>query len=277
MPKISHSPNKSGSTIMKRNHLFICLLILLVVAVIPVTASPVISSISPATAPNNGDVTVTITGTGFNEQSTVLLTSPYSFDAAIYGTIVSRSPTSMTCTFSLNGKNPAKYSVLVNSPFTDPYGNYYPQDIGALDEGFDITQGTGTVLTTATTLETTAPTPVPADGSIFVSSFPSRANIYLDNEYKGLTPYTMKNVENGRHTVLVRLTGYQDWITNVVISGDSESLSARLVSITPTIATLVTTPSPTPVATVPRTFSPLGTELGIIATMGAALLLIKRK
>jgi hypothetical protein len=261
---------------MKRNHLFICLLLLLVVAVIPATASPVISSISPATAPNNGDVTVTITGTGFNAVSKVWISADTT-GSVIYGTVVSWSPTSIICTFPLNGQTPAKFNVFVNTPFTDPAGGYWPQDVGILDLGFDITQGTGTVSTTATTLETTTPTTVPADGSIFVSSFPSGANIYLDNEYKGLTPYTLKKVENGRHTVLVRLTGYRDWITNVVISGDSESLSARLVSITPTTTAPVTTPSPTPVATVPRTFAPLGTELGIIATMGAALLLLKRK
>lgn len=260
---------------MKRNHLFICLLLLLVVAVIPATASPVISSISPATVPNTGDVTITITGTGFNAESTVWMNT-YNAPENLYGTIISWSPTSITCTFPLNGQTPAQYNLWVNSPFT-AHGTYFPQDVSVIYDGLTIYRGNTVTATTATTLETTAPTSVPADGSIFVSSFPSRANIYLDNEYKGLTPYTMKNVENGRHTVLVRLTGYQDWITNVVISGDSESLSARLVSITPTTATPVTTPSPTPVATIPRTFAPLGAELGLIATLSAALILIKRK
>jgi hypothetical protein len=260
---------------MKQFPLFVCLiLLLLVLTVMPATASPVISSISPATAPNNGDVTVTISGTGFNAQSTVVLTSPYSPDT-IQGTIVSWSPTLITCTFSLNGQTPTQYDVYVDSPFTDPYGNYHPQDIGSLGAGFTMYQGTGTTAPITTTPTPTPPTQVPADGSIFVSSFPSGANIYLDNEYKGLTPVTLNNVENGRHDVRVRLAGYEDWITNVIVYGDSSSLSARLTPAT-TTAPIITN-IPTTVATVRKTVSPLGIELGVFAIIGAALLLIKRK
>jgi hypothetical protein len=260
---------------MKQFPLFVCLvLLLLVVTVMPATASPVISSISPATAPNNGDVTVTISGTGFNAQSTVVLTSPYSPDT-IQGTIVSWSPTLITCTFSLNGQTPTQYDVYVDSPFTDPYGNYHPQDIGSLGAGFTMYQGTSTTAPVTTNPTPTPPTQVPADGSIFVSSFPSGANIYLDNEYKGLTPLTLEYIENGRHDVRVRHAGYEDWITNVVVYGDSSSLSARLTPAT-TTAPIITT-IPTTVATVRKTVSPLGIELGVFAIIGAALILIKRK
>ena len=260
---------------MKQFPLFVCLvLLLLVVTVMPATASPVISSISPATAPNNGDVTVTISGTGFNAQSTVVLTSPYSPDT-IQGTIVSWSPTLITCTFSLNGQTPTQYDVYVDSPFTDPYGNYHPQDIGSLGAGFTMYQGTSTTAPVTTNPTPTPPTQVPADGSIFVSSFPSGANIYLDNEYKGLTPLTLEYIENGRHDVRVRHAGYEDWITNVVVYGDSSSLSARLTTAT-TTAPIITN-IPTTVATVRKTVSPLGIELGVFAIIGAALILIKRK
>ena len=263
---------------MKRFPLFVCLvLLLLVVTVIPVTASPGIYSVSPTTAPNNGDVTVTITGTGFNSQSKVWLNSDYAPDGPIYGTIVSLSPTSITCTFSLHDQTPAQYNVWVNSPFTDPYGTYYPQDVGEVSSVFKVYQGTGTTAPITTTPIPTYTTPVPENGSIFVSSFPSGANIYLDNEYKGLTPLTLKYVENGRHVVLVRLTGYRDWITNEVVYGDSSSLSAKLVFITPTTATTVPTTTAPPTATVRKTVSPLGIELGIFAIIGAALFLIKRK
>jgi hypothetical protein len=259
---------------MKRFPLFVCMVfLLLVVAGIPVTASPTISSISPSTAPNNGDVTVTITGTGFNSDSTVWLNKPYSTDAAIYGTVLSRSETSITCTFSLKGQTPTEYNVWVNSPFTDKYGNYFSQDVALLTLGFRVSEGTGTTVMTTT--------PIPAIGTLSISSIPSGANIYLDNEYKGLTPLVMKNVENGDYVILVRHTGYQDWRQNIVVNGDSQSYSARLVTYpattTPpfTFPTL-TTASPAPVATA-RTTAPLGIELGIIATIGAAFLLVKRK
>ena len=182
---------------MKRLPLFVCLvLLLLVVTVIPVTASPEIYSISPATAPNTGDVTVTITGTGFNSESTVFVAAN-STGSVIHGTVVSWSPTSITCTFSLNGQTPAKFNVVVNSPLTDPTGHYWPKDNGFLSEAFEVYQGTGmTAMTTTVPVATTAPE---------------------------------------------------------------------------------TTPLPTTAATVQKTVSPLGTELGIIAILGTALLLIKRK
>ena len=72
-------------------------------------------------------------------------------------------------------------------------------------------------------------------GNISVSSTPSGANVYLDNEYKGLTTLTMNNIANGNHIVIVRLTGYQDWTQNVIVLGDSTSLTATLVANTTTV------------------------------------------
>lgn len=261
---------------MKRFPLFVCLvLLLLVMTAIPATATPTISRISPATAPNDGDVTVTITGTGFNSLSTVRISPEHTLDAPLYGTIVSWSPTSITCTFSIQGKTPSQYRVWVNSPFTDPFGNYFPEDVGFLANGFEISQGTGRTATPTTT-------PVSPKGNISISSIPSGANIYLDNEYKGLTPLMLKNVENGNHVVLVRLTGYHDWTQNVVVLGNSPSLSARLAA-TPVTTTATTTipkiyiTDTTPVAPVSTTRSPSGIEIGMIATIGAALLIRIRK
>ena len=74
---------------------------------------------------------------------------------------------------------------------------------------------------------------------------------------------------------MVRLAGYWDWTRTVDVYGDSSSLSATLIPVTTT--TTVITTIPTTVATVRKTVSPLGAEIGIIAIMGAALLLIKRK
>ena len=259
---------------MKRSSLFVCLVLLLVVTVIPAAASPIISGISPTTAPTTGDVTVTITGTGFNSQTKVWLNTDYAADT-IYGTIISMSPTSITCTFSLRDQTPAQYNVWINSPFTDPAGTYHSQDVAEAASAFKMYQGT--VITVPVTTEplTTYTTPVPADGSIFVSSYPSGANVYLDNEYMGLTPLTLNNIENGIHPVMVRLAGYWDWTRTVDVYGDSSSLSATLIPVTTT--TTVITTIPTTVATVRKTVSPLGIELGIFAIIGAALILIKRK
>lgn len=262
---------------MKQSPLVVCLaFLLLVVTVIPVTASPTISSISPPSAPNNGDVTITITGTGFNSQSTVWINTPYYDEGSVPGTVVSWSPTSITCRFSIRDTTPSRYNVWVNSPFTDPFGHSYPEDVALLSLGFTITQATGTPATTTST-------PVPAQGSITVTSVPSGANIYLDNEYKGLTTLTLKNVENGDHVVLVRLAGYQDWKQTVEVRGNAQSVSARLVAIpvptTPTtkIPKITITDTPPVATTVPKTTSPSGMEIGIIAIISAAFLIMRRK
>jgi hypothetical protein len=250
------------------------ILLLLVVTVIPATASPVVSSISPASGPNTGDVTVTITGTGFNEHITVWLDTPNALDGPLYGKIVSWSPTSITCTFSLHSQTPTRYNVWVNSPFLSPVNNNLLEDVGLLPEGFTLYEATGTVAPTTTV-------PIPASGTISVSSVPSGADVYIDNEYKGLTPLTMKNIENGNHIVLVRLSGYQDWVQRVVVLGNSQSLSARLGAIptttsAPPTATTVPPTTPAPVAPTKATASLPGIETGIIATIGAALLIMKR-
>jgi hypothetical protein len=259
---------------MKRIPLYVCLVLLLVLTVLPAaTASPLISGISPATVPNTGDFTLTITGSGFTGNSTVFLETPYAMQDALYGTVVSWSPTSITVRFSLSGKAPARYNVWVNTPFTDPYGNFRPQDLGELPLGFTISQGSGTPVTTTAT-------PVAGNGMISVSSNPPGANVYVDNEYKGLTTLNIQNVQNGIHIVKIRSDGYQEWSREVVVYGNSQSLFATLVPIpTATTATTVppTTTYPTPTATVPTTKSPSGIETGIIGVIGAALILIKRK
>ncbi len=261
---------------MKKLPFFAGLLFLLLVAAgLPAAASPVISGISPATASNAGDVTVTITGTGFTSESTVWLNKPYSPDAPVHGTIVSSSPTSITCTFPLQGQTPARYNVWVNTPFTDRYGNHFAEDVGILALGFEISRGA--VMTAVVTTSAT-----PGSGNISVSSVPSLAEVYLDNAYKGLTPLTIKNVENGDHVLLVRRTGYQDWTQPAAVLGNSPAFSALLIPVpAPTTALPVATTQPvvtsSPVMPVPTTRAPLGIEAGIIATLGVALLLGKRR
>ena len=90
---------------------------------------------------------------------------------------------------------------------------------------------TQVITSTPVTVSISATTLTPSVGSIRVSSIPSGANVYLDNEYKGLTTLTMKNIENGDHVVLVKLTGYQDWTQKVTVSSQSNFLSVNLVPL----------------------------------------------
>jgi hypothetical protein len=72
------------------------------------------------------------------------------------------------------------------------------------------------------------PTPTPAYGSLAITSDPEGANVYLDNVIRGITPVTIDAVPNGRHAVLLRLDGYEDFSREVVVTGNAPQVDAEL-------------------------------------------------
>ena len=53
---------------------------------------------------------------------------------------------------------------------------------------------------------------------IFVNSFPRGADIYLNNQFTGeVTPYTIKYLEPGSHSVTLRLEGYKDTTVTLAV------------------------------------------------------------
>jgi hypothetical protein len=87
--------------------------------------------------------------------------------------------------------------------------------------------------------------PTEKTGSITITSSPSGAEVYLDNEYHGTTPTTINAVSAGNHTVEIRERGYKTWSQNITVtSGSTASVSPSLVpvaaSIPPTTAPTIT-------------------------------------
>jgi hypothetical protein len=71
-------------------------------------------------------------------------------------------------------------------------------------------------------------------GTVQVNSDPSGANIFLDNACQGITPFTLNNVPAGTHSLLIRLTGYNDYTTSLTIApGQAVSVQATLVPSSP--------------------------------------------
>lgn len=263
---------------MKRSSLFVCLILLflLVMAGIPIAAaSPTISSITPQTAPNNGVVTITYTGTGFNKDSSVWLI-PCDMSDRVTGTITSVNPTSLTARFSFNGHSPVGYNVWVNSPWTDSYGNYYPQDTAVKKLAFTTYQGTGTTYTTTpTTGTTTAVTTVmttvtsgEGENSVFFESNPTGAEIFLNGDDVGTSAFVYNTNKDGTFDVVVKKIGYEDYAAKVtILKGKRVSFYALLTQLS-SDSTAVTTPvSGTPVKTVTtirkstlKIPTPLGTD-----------------
>lgn len=83
----------------------------------------------------------------------------------------------------------------------------------------------------------------PESGSIYISSSPSGATIYLDGIYKSTTTKTIDNIPSGSHTIKITKTGYEDVTRDIkVIAGKTTTLSVDLERILATIE-VFSTPS----------------------------------
>ncbi|MCK4590628.1 MAG: PQQ-binding-like beta-propeller repeat protein, partial [Candidatus Latescibacteria bacterium] len=80
------------------------------------------------------------------------------------------------------------------------------------------------------------PPPHPSTGSVSVSSSPSGASVYLDGSYQGTTPKTITSIEEGSHTITLKLTDYEDGSQPInVVAGQTIGVSQDLAkSPTPT-------------------------------------------
>jgi hypothetical protein len=73
-------------------------------------------------------------------------------------------------------------------------------------------------------------------GTINLTSSPSGAEVYLDNQYRGTTPSTITDLTLGIHNVELRLRGYQSWSTSITVSSATYQFNAFLGPVTqPTI------------------------------------------
>jgi hypothetical protein len=262
---------------MKQFPLLLCLflLFLLVVAGIPAAASTSISYFTPSSGPNDGDVAVTITGSGFNANTTVWMTPANYCDPnyKIWGSIRSRSDNTMTVRFSLSGKTPGPYRMWVNSPLTNAYGT--TDDEATHATVFEIYKGTGRTYTTAATTVTTTTvrtTATSGDGenSVFFETNPPGATIFLNGNEVGTSTFTYYTNKKGVFDVVVKKAGYQDYQAKVtILEGVRVHFYAPLDQLVSGSLTSGTTPasgtSAKPVTTIQKSTLKVPTPLGTFA------------
>lgn len=71
-------------------------------------------------------------------------------------------------------------------------------------------------------------------GILFVDSYPTAAQVYLDGELKGDSPSTIENVPVGEHNLVVKKQGYADFEKKVKVTvGIKEEVEARLNLLAP--------------------------------------------
>ncbi len=142
------------------------------------------------------------------------------------------------------------------------YKGVTPAMVGGLTEGshfIELTKSgyqdwTGSIRIYAkqTTYLSQVLTPVsgPTTGAISVTSNPSYASVSLDGVYQGQTepgsPFIISGVAAGTHTVMIRLTGYEDSVSSVTVnSGQTTTVEAALVPAMADTGALSVSSSPT--------------------------------
>lgn len=87
-------------------------------------------------------------------------------------------------------------------------------------------------------------------GALSVQSSPSGADVYLDNEYKGITPVTFQQVATGSHVILIQKDGYSSYSGDVnIVSDQASGLSTTLTAIPTQTPTILPTQTPAPAPT----------------------------
>ena len=89
-------------------------------------------------------------------------------------------------------------------------------------------------------IETAEPVEEASDtGILVVESSPSGAQVYVNDEVKGDTPFTLYNFPAGAHNIVIKKQGYKDFEKRVTITvGRSEEIDAILISLKPAIEEL---------------------------------------
>lgn len=73
---------------------------------------------------------------------------------------------------------------------------------------------------------------IQSQGSLYVTSIPSNAMIYLDAGYKGRTPLMLSGISSGSHMIELDLSGYYDWKSSVSVPvGGTYTVNANLIAI----------------------------------------------
>lgn len=84
--------------------------------------------------------------------------------------------------------------------------------------------------TRPTTIPTTAP---PGSGSIYATTSPSGAAIYLNGAFQGYSPIVIRDLQPRAYTVAARLDGYSDYATTIQVYAGSQSTFSAVLQPSP--------------------------------------------
>jgi hypothetical protein len=74
----------------------------------------------------------------------------------------------------------------------------------------------------------------PSTGSLYITSDPSGARIYIDGSYRGTTSIILSGLTTGSHTIRISQSGYNDYSTTATVNaGQIRTVSGTLIPLTP--------------------------------------------
>ncbi|MCI0691503.1 CHAT domain-containing protein [candidate division KSB1 bacterium] len=113
--------------------------------------------------------------------------------------------------------------------------NISRQGYKTLKEQFNLAQGDTTLRYSLQAEKTESiPTVAPSTlGEVQIDSEPTEAKIFVDDQTKGTTPSTIRNLPVGNYAIVLRKTGYKDYFTTAtVVDGKVTMVRATLAPLT---------------------------------------------
>lgn len=199
-----------------KKFILLCIILFCFVGSVSAAVAPIISNITPTNGAMGGTVTMTISGSGFQNGATVKMIEPGY--PSVNATGVSISPTSISCTFSLSRLEKGTVYIRV----TNPDGQYVDaQNSFTINEASDI------------------------PGWYTVHCNVDGAQVYFDGVYKGDIGGGILNLifvspSTPYKNYAVSKTGYTTWtasLTSIPKSRESIDLYATLNSVSTTQTT----------------------------------------
>ncbi|HVP96765.1 PEGA domain-containing protein [Methanoregula sp.] len=121
---------------------------------------------------------------------------------------------------------------------------------------------------------TSTPTPTPVQevrviptttnplGAVSIASIPSGATVIIDGSVAGSTPFTLRTLAPGSHSLLLQLGGYQDYSTTFTIT--SGTLNQQTYTLVPVTTSATTAPGISAIAATTTTAAPVTTAASLI-------------
>jgi len=84
---------------------------------------------------------------------------------------------------------------------------------------------------------------VPLTGNLNITSIPSGANIYLNDEYRGVSPLKLQYLDVGNYFLKIKMDGYEEYLSKVEVEHDNDTDILKQLDPLPAFINLFSVPN----------------------------------